>query len=107
MENLLRNECNYPGYMTYWDWTLGDFRNNSCGGKKINYYFNFLDSHDIKHSPIFNSDPVTGLGLFPNASTNFELADGAFSSLIRAYPTPHHIQRNYTLRVCVIDLDTR
>ena len=75
--------------------------------RNFNYYSNFLDSHDIKHSPIFNSDPDTGLGVFPNASTNFELADGAFSSLIRAYPTPHHIQRNYTLRVRVIDLDAR
>lgn len=28
MENLLRNECNYKGYMTYWDWTLGNFLNS-------------------------------------------------------------------------------
>ena len=106
MENLLRNECNYPGYMTYWDWTLGDF-GTTHEWRNFNYYFNFLDSHDIKHSPIFNSDPVTGLGIFPNASTNFELADGAFSSLIRAYPVPHHIQRNYTLRVRIIYLDKK
>lgn len=58
-----------------------------------------IDSHDIKHSPIFNGDPVVGLGTFPNASSNFGLTNGAFRDLIRAYPVAHHIQRNYTLRV--------
>lgn len=24
METLLRNECGYKGYLTYWDWTLGE-----------------------------------------------------------------------------------
>lgn len=62
------------------------------------------DSHDIKHSPIFNADPVVGLGTFPNASTNFELSDGAFRDIIRAYPLAHHIQRNYTLRVSFCEL---
>ncbi|KIM81626.1 hypothetical protein PILCRDRAFT_8665 [Piloderma croceum F 1598] len=78
MEGLLRDQCGYKGYLTYWDWTI--------------------DSHDIKHSPIFNADPAVGLGTFPNETTNFELSNGAFRDIIRAYPTAHHIQRNYTLR---------
>jgi len=78
MEGLLRERCGYTGYMTYWDWGI--------------------DAHDIKHSPIFNADPAAGLGTFPDASTNFSLSDGAFRDTVRAYPTPHHIQRNYTLR---------
>jgi tyrosinase len=57
------------------------------------------DAHDVKHSPIFNADPWVGFGSFPDASTNFELSNGAFCDIIRAYPVVHHIQRNYTLRV--------
>jgi hypothetical protein len=57
------------------------------------------DSHDIKHSPIFNADPAVGLGTFPDETTNFEISNGAFRDIIRAYPMAHHIQRNYTLRV--------
>src|SRR6202051_2770186 len=57
------------------------------------------DSHDIKHAPIFNADPIAGLGTFPDASTNFELSNGAFHDIIREYTTTNHIQRTYTLRV--------
>ncbi|KIM80670.1 hypothetical protein PILCRDRAFT_9478 [Piloderma croceum F 1598] len=78
MEGLLRHKCGYKGYMAYWDWTI--------------------DSHDIKHSPVFNADPGVSFRTFPNASTNFELSNGAFRDIIRAYPVAHHIQRNYTLR---------
>jgi len=78
VEGLLRDKCGYKGYMTYWDWSI--------------------DSHDIKHSPIFNADHTVGLGTFPDASTDFELNNGAFRDIIRAYPLAHHIQRNYTLR---------
>ena len=71
-----------------------------------NGYHVLSDAHDVKNSPIFNADPWVGLGTFPNASTNFELSNGAFRDIIRAYPVVHHIQRNYTLRVCFVSFPT-
>ena len=49
-------------------------------------------------------DWTIGFGTFPNASSNFELSNGAFRDIIRAYPVAHHIQRNYTLRVSFCEL---
>ncbi|KDQ13283.1 hypothetical protein BOTBODRAFT_66799 [Botryobasidium botryosum FD-172 SS1] len=78
VEGILRDKCQYGGHIPYWDWTLGDYA-------------------DIKHSSIFSTDPVVGLGTFPDASTNFTVVDGAFANLTRRYPDPHHVQRNYTI----------
>ena len=99
MEGLLKDKCGYEGYMTYWDWTIGKSDKTNLFLQRVFRYRAISDSHDIEHSPIFNGDPIAGLGTFPNASTNFELSDGAFRDIIRAYPLAHHLQRNYTLRV--------
>lgn len=108
MEGLLRDQCGYNGHMTYWDWTIGESERQAghmcCWRETCDC--DIPDSHDIKHSPIFNADPSVGLGTFPDASSNFELDNGAFRDILRAYPVPHHIQRNYTLRVCFCALTT-
>ncbi|KAF9507192.1 hypothetical protein BS47DRAFT_1377967 [Hydnum rufescens UP504] len=78
-ETLLREECNYQGYVPYWDWTLDDYK-------------------DIKHASIWSSDPVVGLGTFPDSTEDLTVGTGAFRDLIRAYPIPHRIERNYTPR---------
>lgn len=63
-----------------------------------------LDHNDIKHAAVFDPNPVHGLGAFPSAASGFNLTTGAFKDIIRAYPAPHHIQRNYTLRVSLTPL---
>jgi len=78
VEDLLRTKCNYPGYLPFWDWTLGDY-------------------HDIKHSYLFNTDPNVGFGAFPGPETNYTVTTGAFRNLVRGYPLPHHVQRHYTV----------
>lgn len=60
----------------------------------------FIDHHDIKGSAIWDPNTAHGLGAQPTAADNYELTTGAFKDIIRAYPSPHHIQRNYTLTVC-------
>jgi tyrosinase len=58
----------------------------------------WTDSSDILASTAFDADPETGLGAWPNASTNFEVRTGAFSNFVRTYPTVHQIIRNYTVQ---------
>ncbi|KAF8342262.1 Di-copper centre-containing protein [Cantharellus anzutake] len=78
VENILRKDCHYTGYLPFWDWTLGDY-------------------HDIKHSYLFNTNPEVGFGAFPGPKTNYTVTTGAFRNLIRGYPAPHHVQRHYNL----------
>jgi hypothetical protein len=57
------------------------------------------DHQDIKHSPIFDPNPVYGLGAFPGPESGYNLTTGAFKDIRLAYPSSHPIQRNYTLQV--------
>lgn len=55
------------------------------------------DAHDFYNSPIFDSDPITGLGGWGDRSDDFQITTGAFASnFVPAYPAPHRIRRNYT-----------
>jgi tyrosinase len=77
--------------MPYWDWTL--------------------DAHDLMSSPIFDSDPVYGLGGSGDCTSNdCHVLDGGFSThnpsahqssfpslFVLSYPTPHPLRRNLTL----------
>ncbi|QRW09348.1 tyrosinase [Ceratobasidium sp. AG-Ba] len=76
-EKALREECGYTGYLPYWNWSL--------------------DTNNVAASPIFNSDPATGLGTFGVPADNYTVHDGAFATVTRAYPTPHYVERNMTL----------
>ncbi|KAG8775288.1 hypothetical protein FRC12_001563 [Ceratobasidium sp. 428] len=75
-ETALKTECGYNGTLPYWDWS----RDTNTG---------------IVQSPIFNSSATHGLGTFGNSSTNYEVKDGAFANVIRAYPNPHTVQRKF------------
>ncbi|KAF8602085.1 Di-copper centre-containing protein [Ceratobasidium sp. AG-I] len=74
-ENALRDECEYPGYLPYWDWSR--------------------DTSNIPAAPVFSSSNTTGFGKFGTIDNNYTVTDGAFSTVVRAYPTPHIITRNY------------
>ncbi len=101
MEDLLRTECNYPGHLPFWDWTLGGLSPKSTTAYYINRLnaFLFEDYHDIKHSYLFNTDPHVGFGAFPGPETDYTVTTGAFRNLIRGYPLPHHVQRHYNVTV--------
>jgi len=43
-------------------------------------------------------DPSSsGLGTWGEAKDDFEIQDGGFKDVVRVYPSPHHIRRNYSL----------
>ena len=99
VEGLLRTKCNYPGYLPFWDWTLGGpSQINKSLSSRLNA-FSVKDYHDVKHSYLFNTDPNVGFGAFPGPETNYTVTTGAFHNLIRGYPLPHHVQRHYTVTV--------
>jgi hypothetical protein len=55
----------------------------------------------IPNSPVFNSSTKYGLGSLGVAANSYSVTDGAFGSTIRAYPSPHTVQRNYTNYVSI------
>ena len=59
-----------------------------------------LDTSDFYNSPFFkDSDPHSGLGGWGNPAADIEVQGGAFATGFKlAYPTPHTLRRNYTLR---------
>jgi tyrosinase len=47
---------------------------------------------------MFSSDPEVGFGGWGDSSNDFQISTGAFAHLVRAYPVPHHIRRNFTIQ---------
>ena len=99
-EHALRSECNYKGVQPYWDWTLGqlvpprDFR-----------LLHILMPHlvdasaDFPSATIFNDSPKSGFGRWGNPADDYQITTGAFADNFEvAYPAPHKIRRNYTMR---------
>lgn len=39
-----------------------------------------------------------GVGGWGDPNNDFQISTGSFKDVIRAYPIPHHIRRNYTIR---------
>jgi tyrosinase len=78
LERALQTHCGYQGGIPYWAWTL--------------------DIADFEHAPIFDPDPVYGLGTWGTEANNWTITDGAFANLTRVYPWPHIISRRYTAR---------
>ncbi|QRV95102.1 tyrosinase [Ceratobasidium sp. AG-Ba] len=75
-EHALKTKCGYKGNLPYWDWSK-DVRK------------------PIPASPIFNSSTSYGFGTLGSNATNWEIRDGAFGNVTRAYPTPHVVAREY------------
>ncbi|KAL2217410.1 hypothetical protein M432DRAFT_516476, partial [Thermoascus aurantiacus ATCC 26904] len=81
-EKALRNQCGYPGHLTYWDWSL--------------------DWEDITKAPIW--DPVIGFGGNGNESDAESIhghcvTDGPFARLevlyVEQIPYPHCLSRDF------------
>ncbi|KAJ7091863.1 Di-copper centre-containing protein [Mycena belliarum] len=80
-DQALRSRCGYRGSSPYWDWTKGSPSPSSR--VRVMQYL-----------------PVSGLGGWGAASTQYHVLDGAFSassSFRPSYPYPHIMWRNYTL----------
>jgi tyrosinase len=76
-EDVLKKKCGYKGVQPYWDWTL--------------------DAEDFYNSDIFDDDPRYGLGGWGDPNNDYQITTGGFKDIVRPYPTPHHIRRNFTL----------
>ena len=59
------------------------------------------DSVDTEHSAIFDSDEVAGLGSWGDPNDDLQITTGGFKDIVRVYPSPHRIRRNYTLHPLV------
>ncbi|CAE6520400.1 unnamed protein product, partial [Rhizoctonia solani] len=69
--NIIRKECGYQGVVPYWD------------------------SGDFLGSPIWDTDPESGLGGFSDdASDDYTIHTGALNIEL-AYPVPHKLRRHY------------
>ena len=67
------------------------------------------DAGDFYHSPFFkDSDPHSGLGGWGNPAADMEVQDGGFATGFKlAYPFPHNLRRNFTLRPWINYQDAR
>jgi len=74
-EDVLTGKCGYTGVMPYWDWTL--------------------DAADFVNSPFFDTSSF-GVGGWGDPKNDFQIYNGGFKDMVRAYPTPHHIRRNFS-----------
>jgi len=81
----LRSKCGYTGVQPYWDWTQ--------------------DAADFEHATIFSNSTDDGLGSWGDPQNDFQISTGAFKDITVAYPVPHHIRRNYTLRPFLAGVD--
>ncbi|KAF9648026.1 Di-copper centre-containing protein [Thelephora ganbajun] len=75
-EDSLVKKCGYKGAQPYWDWTI--------------------DAHDVYNASIWDDSP-SGLGRWGDPANDYQIYSGGFKDQIRAYPSPHHIRRNYSL----------
>jgi tyrosinase len=54
------------------------------------------DAHDMYNSPFFDNSSC-GVGGWGDPANDYQIFTGGFKDAIRAYPSPHHIRRNFTL----------
>ncbi|CAE6448076.1 unnamed protein product [Rhizoctonia solani] len=72
--NALRSQCGYKGVAPYWAWEY--------------------DAADFEHSPIWDPDPVYGLGGFGDPNDDNTVKNGGLD-LSLAYPIKHKLRRQY------------
>ncbi|CAE6445012.1 unnamed protein product [Rhizoctonia solani] len=75
--NALRSQCGYKGVAPYWAWEY--------------------DSADIEHSPIWDTDPVYGLGGFGDPDDDHIVKTGGLN-LTLTYPAKHKLRRQFQPR---------
>ena len=47
---------------------------------------------------MFDGDEESGLGCWGDPNDDIQITTGGFKDLVRVYPSPHRIRRNYTLQ---------
>ena len=57
-----------------------------------------VDAADFEHATIFSNSTVEGLGSWGDPQNDFQISTGGFKDIRVAYPVPHNIRRNYTLK---------
>ena len=57
-----------------------------------------LDAADFYHTTMFSESAYDGLGSWGDPENDFQICTGGFKDITLAYPVPHHIRRNFTLR---------
>ena len=56
-----------------------------------------LDTSDFYHATIFSDSDYDGLGSWGDPNNDFQLYNGGLKDMVVAYPSPHHLRRNFTL----------
>jgi len=75
-ESVLINKCGYKGTTPYWDWTL--------------------DEADMFNSAFFDNSSH-GVGGWGDPNNDYQIYTGGFKDVVRTYPNPHHIRRNFSI----------
>lgn len=55
-----------------------------------------LDAHDFYNNNLFDNSSC-GVGAWGDPANDYQISTGGFKDITMAYPSPHHIRRNYTL----------
>jgi tyrosinase len=98
-EKELRTKCSYTGYLPYWDWSLGMANKYPLQLENSNFLLYRIDSNNVVASPVFSGSTTHGFGSF-GVAPDYQVPDGAFATVLRAYPSPHVIARNFKPKVC-------
>jgi len=101
----MRTECKYRGAWPYWDWTLGQLAAIPLAFHYADVLFYPVDaSPNFRNATIFNDSPKSGFGGWGDPNDDFQITTGAFAHDFRvAYPVPHRVRRNYTVKVDITD----
>ena len=58
-----------------------------------------LDTADLYHATIWSDSDYDGLGSWGDPNNDHDISTGALKDMRIAYPVPHNLRRNFTLRV--------
>jgi len=93
---VLVKKCGYKGRTPYWDWTQGTVDTLTRPGEGDRFDDFHLDAHDVYNSNLFN-DSSSGVGGWGDPANDYQISTGGLKDMVVAYPSPHHIRRNFTL----------
>lgn len=95
----MKEKCGFQGTIPYWDWRVGLYLALPCSILRLIFILSTIDAADVSKSPIFDDDPVTGLGGFGDPKNDNIITTGGFAKTFRlSYPEPNPIRRQYTLQ---------
>lgn len=99
-ETTMKEKCGFQGTIPYWDWRAGTCLSSPKTSVIPTYnLWNGIDAQDVSRSPLFDEDPVTGLGGFGDPTDNNFVKTGGFAKTFRvSYPEPNPLRRLYTIQ---------